>query len=84
LKDGECDFKWQMSESHLTCANDGRVSVRFLENALSNSGVTDDQQRSLYRELCSDEQLRSAFEIADTDGDGLTTYDEAVEVCSLL
>lgn len=31
-------------------------------------------------DLVSEDQMRSAFEIADTNGDGVLTYHEAVEV----
>lgn len=33
-------------------------------------------------DLVSEDQMRSAFEIADTNGDGVLTYSEAVEVSS--
>ena len=32
-------------------------------------------------DLNSEDQFRSAFEIADTDGDGVVSYSEALEVC---
>ena len=33
-------------------------------------------------DLVSEDQMRSAFEIADTNGDGVLTYTEAIEVNS--
>ena len=35
---------------------------------------------SVMYDLVSEDQMRSAFEIADTNGDGVLTYTEAIEV----
>ena len=50
--------------------------------ALSN--FTSVHMNSHQQYMTSLDQLQSAFDIADTDGDGIITFDEAVEVCSLL
>lgn len=64
-----------------------KIRGRFIEEALVNSpskGHTSSLPFSSYEsnssELSTEEQMRSAFEIADTDGDGIVTNAEAIEV----
>jgi len=62
-----------------------KIRGRFLEEALSPlppKASTTQTYRSC--DFTSEEQLRSAFEIADTDGDGVVTYHEALEALQAL
>lgn len=68
-----------------------KVRGRFLEDALAShglgadkSGNTQAQLGAARYDLSSEDQVRSAFEIADTDGDGVVTYSEAVEAVQAL
>lgn len=65
-----------------------KIRGRFLEDALVSSfdkscsnelsGGTSDLLHDY--DLITEDQLMSAFEIADTNGDGVMTYDEAIDV----
>lgn len=63
-----------------------KVKGRFLEDALSPLPASHSSTAHSYRsgDYTSEEQLRSAFEIADTDGDGVVTYNEALEAIQAL
>lgn len=61
-----------------------KIRGRFLEDALSSSVSQSDSHSIQSCDLTSEEQLRSAFEIADTDGDGIVTYSEALEAIQAL
>lgn len=66
-----------------------KIRGRFIEEALvQSSRVKFDRggafASSISADLSSEEQLRSAFEIADTDGDGVVTNAEAVEAIQAL
>jgi hypothetical protein len=56
-----------------------RFLIRFLEDALSPPQPT---SSAILQSMtfCTEDQLRSAFEIADTNGDGIVTNMEALEV----
>lgn len=63
---------------------------RFLEEALahspapSSSAVSHQSTVASSYDLVSEDQMRSAFEIADTNGDGVLTYSEAIEAVNAL
>lgn len=59
-----------------------RIRSSFLEYALELNAS--DSKTSIAFELNSEDQFRSAFEIADTDGDGVLTYLEALEAIQAL
>ena len=71
-----------------------RVRGRFLDEAIGKSNpllrsqssntledvTTNSNSRDMSHHFITLEQLRSAFDIADTDGDGVVTFEEALEV----
>lgn len=61
--------------------NNCRIFDLILENPFANSinAINSHSKRRDF-DLSSEDQLMSAFEIADTDGDGLVTFMEAEEV----
>ena len=70
-----------------------KIRGRFLDEALASHGLGADksgisssgaQLGTARYDLSSEDQVRSAFEIADTDGDGIVTYSEAVEAVQAL
>ena len=56
-----------------------QASVRSSQNKQGSSSAIDSSINSSNADLSSEEQLLSAFEIADTDGDGIVTNAEAIE-----
>ena len=73
-----------------------KIKGRFLEDALEFSVAStnleslpgeskySNHSSVLHFQLSTDEQLKSACEIADTDGDGILTYQEAIEVADVV
>lgn len=66
-----------------------KIRGRFLEHALEAPAVSTDsvmmQAESLQEyDLSTEDQLMSAFEIADTNGDGVLTYTESLEAIQAL
>lgn len=59
-------------------------SVRSSQNKQGSSSAIDSSINSSNADLSSEEQLLSAFEIADTDGDGIVTNAEAIEAIQAL
>jgi hypothetical protein len=57
-----------------------KIKGRFVEDALMLGDTSANSVSSQRYDLCSEDQFISACEIADTDGDGVLTYTEAVEV----
>jgi len=57
-----------------------KIRGGFLEETLS----VPSSLSTAAAQLTTEDQLRSAFEIADTDGDGVVTYSEAVEAVQAL
>lgn len=65
-----------------------KIRGRFFEDALlplshssNNQGINNSP---IIEQFTSEEQMKSAFEIADTDGDGYVTYNEAIEAIQAL
>ncbi len=67
-----------------------KLNGRFFEEALNKKEIDNKQNIHLFGssnsnvDLISEDQLRSAFEIADTDGDGIVTCSEAIEAVQAL
>ena len=63
-----------------------KIRGKFFEEALVSLPLSQELTRFQDRsaEYTSDDQLRSAFEIADTDGDGVVTCSEALEAAQAL
>ncbi len=67
-----------------------KLNGRFFEEALNKKDLDNKQNFHLFGssnatvDLISEDQLRSAFEIADTDGDGIVTCSEAIEAVQAL
>lgn len=85
-----CRLAWLLQSPSGSFLNDAlQVNSRSMsgkyppcndKTGMSNGAPPYRHVNSTAQYMTTTEQLQSAFDIADTDGDGLVTFDEAVEV----
>lgn len=70
---------WLLCSQEHSCIH--KIWEHYVSSAAHPKLVTSTPDASYYGAItCTENQLRSAFEIADTDGDGLVSLEEALEV----